>query len=82
MLFRSVIGVNNRNLKTFDVDINNCIELRSEVPDDLIFIAESGITSSEDIRMLKKNNINVALVGEALMRSNDIEEKIREWRSL
>ena len=74
--------MNNRNLKTFDVDINNCIELRSEVPDDLIFIAESGITSSEDIRMLKKNNINVALVGEALMRSNDIEEKIREWRSL
>lgn len=77
-----VIGVNNRNLKTFDVDINNCIELRSEVPDDIIFVAESGITSSEDIRMLKKNNINVALVGEALMRSNDIEEKIREWRSL
>ena len=45
--------MNNRNLKTFDVDINNCIELRSEVRDDLIFIAESGITSSEDIRMLK-----------------------------
>lgn len=77
-----IIGVNNRNLKTFDVDINNCIELRSGVPDDIIFVSESGITNSDDIKLLKKNNINSVLIGEALMKSKNIEKQIREWRSL
>lgn len=77
-----IIGVNNRDLKTFDVDINNCIQLRSMVPSEIIFVAESGIKAAEDISLLRKNNINSILVGEALMKSRDIEKQIREWRSL
>jgi indole-3-glycerol phosphate synthase len=77
-----IIGVNNRNLMTFEVDINNCIRLRNMVPSDIIFVAESGITGSDDIRLLKENNINAILIGEALMKSKDIEKQIRTWRQL
>lgn len=75
-----IIGVNNRNLKTFEVDIYNCIRLKSMIPSDIIFVAESGITCSEDICLLKENNINAVLIGEALMKSKDIEKQITEWR--
>lgn len=77
-----IIGVNNRDLNTFDVDINNCIRLRSMVPDNIVYVAESGIRNAEDIKLLKKNNINAALVGEALMKSVDIKKQISEWMRL
>ncbi|HHW46703.1 MAG TPA: indole-3-glycerol phosphate synthase TrpC [Clostridiales bacterium] len=66
-----VIGVNNRDLKTFEVDINNCIHLRRLVPKDIIFVAESGIKTREDILMLEKAGVDAVLIGEALMRSKD-----------
>lgn len=66
-----IIGVNNRNLKDFTVNINNSINLRKLVPEDIIFIAESGIKTSEDIEKLRKANVNAVLIGEALMRSKD-----------
>ena len=64
----AIIGVNNRNLKTFEVDIQNSINLKQEFDGKNIFVSESGITNSSDIEMLKSNGINVYLIGESLMR--------------
>lgn len=66
-----VIGVNNRNLKDFTVDITNSTRLRKLAPKETLFIAESGIKTPEDIRVLKEANVNGVLIGETLMRSAD-----------
>ena len=66
----ALIGVNNRNLKTFEVDLMNAVRLRKNYDGNQIFIAESGIKSSIDIEYLASNNINVFLIGESLMRGN------------
>ena len=66
----ALIGVNNRNLKTFEVDLMNAVRLRKNYDGNQIFIAESGIKSSTDIEYLASNNINVFLIGESLMRGN------------
>lgn len=66
-----IIGVNNRNLKDFTVDIHNSVNLRKNVPEDIIFISESGIKTPEDVRILKENNVDGVLIGETLMRSDD-----------
>tara|TARA_B100001093_G_scaffold418080_1_gene409200 strand:- start:383 stop:1132 length:750 start_codon:yes stop_codon:yes gene_type:complete len=63
-----LVGVNNRNLKTFEVDLMNSVRLRKNYIGDQIFIAESGIKSNEDIKYLVSNDINVFLIGESLMR--------------
>ena len=65
-----LIGVNNRNLKTFEVDLMNAVRLRKNYDGNQIFIAESGIKSRTDIEYLASNNINVFLIGESLMRGN------------
>jgi indole-3-glycerol phosphate synthase len=75
-----VIGVNNRNLQTFEVDLNNSIILRELVPRDIIFVAESGIRSSEDINRLRDAGVNAVLIGETLMRSPNKKEIIKELR--
>jgi indole-3-glycerol phosphate synthase len=62
--------VNNRNLKTFDVDIDTSVRLRRAFHKNNIFVAESGIQSKGDLDYLKDNNINVFLIGESLMRGN------------
>ena len=66
-----VIGVNNRDLKTFQVDIKNSIRLRKMVPQDVLYVSESGIKTAEDIRALQENHTNGVLIGETLMRSPD-----------
>lgn len=66
-----MIGVNNRNLKTFEVDFNNSIRLRGMVPDHVLFVAESGIKTETDIRRLASAGVNAVLIGESLMRSPD-----------
>jgi len=71
-----IIGVNNRNLQTFQVDFNHCIKLRKLIPPDIIFIAESGIQKAEDISALKAAGADGALIGETLMRSKDKKEMI------
>ena len=68
MFENAIIGVNNRNLKTFEVDIQNSINLKKEFDGKNIFVSESGIKNSSDIEMLKSNGINVYLIGESLMR--------------
>ena len=69
----AIIGVNNRNLKTFDVDINNSVELKKIFDGQNTFIAESGIKSKKDIEYLKQHNINVFLIGESLMKGDIFE---------
>ena len=71
-----IIGVNNRNLKDFTVDVQNSVRLRNLVQDDVIFVSESGLETPQDIQVLRDNNIGVALMGETFMRSPDKVEKL------
>ena len=76
-----IVGVNNRNLKDFSVDINNSIRLRDMVPSDIIFVSESGIMTPSDVRALYDNGTNAVLIGEMLMRSSDKTGLIRELKN-
>ena len=71
-----IIGVNNRNLKDFTVDVQNSVRLRNLVQDEVIFVSESGLETPEDIQVLRDNNIGVALMGETFMRSPNKIEKL------
>ena len=75
-----VIGVNNRNLKDFTIDMHNSINLRNLAPKDILFVSESGIKTREDIKVLEENDVNAVLIGETLMRSNDIIETVGKLR--
>lgn len=66
-----IIGVNNRNLKDFTVDIRNSLRLREMVSKDILFVAESGISTPEDVRALREGGVNGVLIGESLMRAKD-----------
>lgn len=66
-----IIGVNNRNLKDFTVDVNNSTRLRALIPEDILFVAESGIQGPDDIRVLEENRADAVLIGETLMKSKD-----------
>ena len=66
-----VVGVNNRDLRTFEVDLNTCLRLRDRVPVSIPFVAESGIRTPEDIEQLRGAGVNAVLIGETLMRSPD-----------
>ena len=76
-----VVGVNNRNLKDFTIDMNNSISLRNKAPKELLFVSESGIKSREDIKKLEDNNVNAVLIGETIMRSNDIINEVRKLKN-
>ena len=76
-----IIGVNNRNLKDFTVDIENSISLRRCVSGDVIFISESGIKTPEDVRKLKENDVDAVLIGETLMKSDDKKAMISELKN-
>jgi len=73
-----IIGVNNRNLKIFKTDINTTFHLKKSIPDGKIVVSESGIKSRRDVEMLQECGVNAILVGEALMRSANINGKVRE----
>lgn len=75
-----IIGVNNRNLKDFTVDIHNSIRLRKLAPEETIFVAESGIRSPEDIEELRQNGVNAVLIGEQLMRAKSPLEELSRLR--
>lgn len=75
-----IIGVNNRNLRNFTVDLNNSVRLRSLVPENILFVAESGIRSRENIETLERGNINAVLIGEQLMRSGNRKEMLRSLK--
>lgn len=71
-----IVGVNNRNLQTFEVDINNSIRLRDLVPRDIIFVAESGIKTPQDIKTLRDAGVNAVLIGETFIRSKNKREML------
>lgn len=73
-----MIGVNNRDLKTFVVDIGNSERLRRLVPDSILFVAESGIKTNEDIRRLRDANVNGVLIGETFMKAENKKEMLEE----
>lgn len=75
-----IIGVNNRDLRTFTVDIGNSARLRKLVPPEVLFVSESGIRTAEDIEALRQNGTNAVLVGETLMRSPDKRAALAELR--
>lgn len=66
-----IVGVNNRDLRTFRVDMNNSIRLRNLAPEEVVFVSESGIRTSADINLLYDNRVDAVLIGETLMRSPD-----------
>ena len=76
-----IIGVNNRNLNDFTVDIENSIGLRRCVSGDVVFISESGIKTKEDVARLKENNVDAVLIGETLMKSDDKKAMISELKN-
>lgn len=75
-----IIGVNNRNLKNFTVDISNAERLRDLVPPEILFVAESGIKTGEDVRALEKAGADAVLVGETMMRADDKTAMLRSLR--
>lgn len=75
-----IIGVNNRNLKDFTVDIHNGIRLREKVPQDVLFVAESGIRTREDIEELEKAHVNGVLIGETFMRAENKKAMLAELK--
>ena len=77
-----IIGVNNRNLKDFSVDTNNSKKLRALIPNDVLFVSESGVKGPEDIKEIKDIGADAALVGETLMRAADKSQKLKELKSL
>jgi indole-3-glycerol phosphate synthase len=75
-----IVGINNRDLKTFKVDLGLTARLRNRIPADVLAVAESGISSPDDTRVLKDLSIDAALVGESLMRSPDKKRLLAELR--
>lgn len=75
-----IIGVNNRNLKDFTVDINNSVRLRKLVPKDILFVAESGISTNEDIKELRRAGVDGVLIGETFMKSESKAEMLKELK--
>lgn len=76
-----IIGINNRNLKSFTVDIGNSGKLRSLVPENILFVAESGIRSRVDIKALEIAHVDAVLIGETLMRAGNKKAMLDELRS-
>ena len=74
----NIIGINNRDLRSFRVDMENSVKLRSLGPENIIFVSESGIRSNDDIRKLRHNNVDAVLIGEILMRSSDKKAALKE----
>lgn len=77
-----IIGVNNRNLKDFSVDTDNSKKLRNLIPEDVIYVSESGIKDHNDVKKLRDIGVNAVLVGETLMRAQNKKEKLDELKGI
>jgi len=75
-----IIGINNRNLKDFTVDLENSVRLRTLVPEKVVVVAESGIKTRQDIEKLQASGIDAVLIGESLMRSPDKHKALQKLR--
>ena len=77
-----ILGVNNRNLKTFTVDTENSRRLRAHIPQDVLFVSESGVKTAEDVAGLAAIGADAVLIGETLMRAPDKTAMLRELKGL
>ncbi|MBD5505274.1 MAG: indole-3-glycerol phosphate synthase TrpC [Lachnospiraceae bacterium] len=75
-----LIGVNNRNLKDFSVDTDNSRRLRELIPQDVLFVSESGVSTADDVKRLREIGADAVLIGETLMRATDKKAKLNELR--
>lgn len=75
-----IIGVNNRNLKDFSVDTENSRKLRELIPQDVLFVSESGVSTADDVKKLREIGADAVLIGETLMRASDKKAKLNELR--
>ncbi|WDI44357.1 indole-3-glycerol phosphate synthase TrpC [Bremerella sp. P1] len=73
-----LVGINNRDLRTFEVDLNHTIRLGQQIPDECVLVGESGIFTHDDILLLQKNDVDAVLVGESLMRQDDVQAAVRK----
>lgn len=72
-----LIGINNRDLRTFETDLEHCMRLREQIPSDVLVVAESGILTANDVARIKRAKLNAMLVGESLMRQEDIGNAVQ-----
>ncbi len=77
-----IVGVNNRNLKDFTISIENTRKLKRYIPDDKVYVAESGIVSDMDVRFLKDTGVDAFLIGRAFMESDNPKELAKRWKNL
>lgn len=77
----TIIGINNRNLKTFEVDFSNALRLRRLVDKNTVFVAESGIRGPEDVKALAEAKVDAVLIGETLMRAENKKEMLQRLRA-
>lgn len=75
-----MIGVNNRNLKDFSIDIDNSLRLREQIPSNILFVAESGVRTAADVAVMREAGADAVLIGEALMQAEDKAAKLSELR--
>jgi len=73
-----LVGINNRDLATFTVDLQTTIDLMGDIPDDRTVVSESGIKTREDVLKLQRSGVDAILVGEGLMREKDVEKKVKQ----
>ena len=73
-----LVGINNRNLRTFEVSLNTTLELLDRIPEHHIVVTESGIHTPDDVALMRNNNVNAFLVGEAFMRAEHPGEKLAQ----
>jgi len=72
-----LVGVNNRDLNTFEVDLNHSIRVKESLPSGVAMVSESGIFTSEDVQLMHRHHVDAILVGESLMRADDIGAAVR-----
>lgn len=76
-----IIGINNRNLKTFDVDLNTTSKLAPLIPYEAVLVSESGMKDENDMKNVKEQGAEAVLIGETFMRSDNIKETMKQLRS-
>ena len=77
----SLVGVNNRNLQTFETNLDHTVSMKQQIPDECLLVGESGIYTPEDVLMLAQHDVDAILVGESLMRQKDIGQAVRSLLS-
>jgi indole-3-glycerol phosphate synthase len=74
----ALIGINNRNLKTFSTDLKNTLDLLGDIPEDVVVVTESGISTAADVQRMQQHNVHCFLVGEAFMRADNPGQALSE----